>query len=83
MKAVMNLQAKKLELVQLIINTQKPLTLKKVEEVLRGEKDDDWLDIISDAERISLENGLAEANKGKLIPHEDVMKEAKVKYNLG
>jgi len=79
----MNLQAKKLELVQLIINTQKPLTLKKVEEVLRGEKDDDWLDIISDAERISLENGLAEANKGKLIPHEDVMKEAKVKYNLG
>ena len=78
----MNLQAKKLELVQLIINTRKPLTLKKVEEVLKSEAESDWWDEISDAERQSIENGLAEADKGKLIPHEEVMKEAKAKYNL-
>jgi predicted Zn-ribbon and HTH transcriptional regulator len=75
----MNLQAKKLELVQLIINTRKPLTLKKVEEILKKEKESDWYEI-GDAERQSIEKGLQEAGEGKLIPHEEVMKEAKAKY---
>jgi len=78
----MNLQAKKLELVQLIINTKKPLTLKRVEEVLKREKESDWWDEISQAERLSIEKGLAEADKGELIAHEVVMKEVKAKYNL-
>jgi len=66
MKTVMNLQAKKLELAQLIINTRKPLTLKKMEEVLKRGNDPDWWDEISDAERQSIEKGLAEADKGEL-----------------
>lgn len=78
----MNLQAKKLELVQLILNTRKPLTLKKVEEVLKKEKEQDWWDEISDAERQSIEMALSEADRGELIPHEEVMKEIKAKYNL-
>ena len=78
----MNLQAKKLELVQLIINTRKPLTLKKVEEVLKSEEESDWWDEISDAERQSIEKGLEEADKGKLLPHAEVMKEVKAKYNF-
>lgn len=78
----MNLQAKKLELVQLIINTKKPLTLKKVEEVLKMEKESDWWNEISDAERQYIKKGLAEADRGELIAHEDVMKEIKAKYKL-
>jgi predicted transcriptional regulator len=68
--------------VQLIINTRKPLTLKKVEEVLKGANEHDWWDEISEAERQSIEKGIAEADKGELIPHDDVMKEVKAKYNL-
>jgi predicted transcriptional regulator len=68
--------------VQLILNTSKPLTLKKVEEVLKNEKESDWWNEISDSERQSIEKGLAEADEGKLIPHEQVMKEVKAKYNL-
>lgn len=79
----MNLEAKKLELVQLIINTKKPLTLKRVEDALKHENEQDWWDEISDAERQSIEKGLAEANKGELISHEEVMKEVRAKYNLG
>ncbi len=78
----MNIQAKKLELVQLILNTSKPLTLRKVEEVLKNEKDFDWWDEISEEERQSIEKGLAEADEGKLIPHAEVMKEVRAKYNL-
>jgi len=42
MKSGMNLQEKKLELVQLILNTEKPSVLKKVEAVLKKGKDMDW-----------------------------------------
>jgi len=76
----MNLQAKKLELIQLILNTNKPAVLTKVEAVFKNEKGTDWWDEISDGERAAIEEGLAEANRGELIPHEEVMKEVREKY---
>jgi predicted transcriptional regulator len=76
----MNLPAKKLELVQLIINTQKPLTLKKVEDLLKRENDSDWWDELSEAERKSIESGITEAENGELIPNEEVLQEVKAKY---
>jgi hypothetical protein len=78
----MNLQAKKLEIVQLILNIEKPAILKMVEDLLKKEKVTDWWDTISEEERAELEQGLAEADRGELIPHEEVMKELKAKYNL-
>lgn len=80
MRSIMNLQAKKLELVQLIINTEKPSILQKVEDVFK--KKADWWDEISEDERKSIEKGLAEADRGELIPHEQVMKELKSRYKL-
>lgn len=82
MKVAMNIQAKKLKLVQMIINTDKPALLKKVEEIFKKETAVDWWDEISEAERKSIEQGLAEADRGELIAHEEVMKEVKAKYNL-
>ncbi len=82
MKAIMNLQAKKLEIVQLILNTKKPSVLKMVENVLKKEKSTDWWEEISEDEKKAIEKGLAEADRGELIPHEEVMKAVKAKYNL-
>ncbi len=82
MKIDMNLQSKKLELVQLIINTEKPSILSKVEAILKKEKASDWWDEISQEEKKAIEKGLAEADKGELIPHEEVMKEVRAKYHL-
>jgi len=43
MKSTMNIQSKKLELVQLILNTEKASILEKVEDVLKKEKAiDSW-----------------------------------------
>ena len=66
----------------MIINTDKPALLKRVEEIFNKETAADWWDEISEAERESIEKGLAEADRGELIPHEEVMKEVKAKYNL-
>ena len=82
MRAIMNLQEKKLELVQLILNTEKPSILKKVEAVLKKENDLDWWDGISDAERKAIEKGIAEADRGELTPHSVVMDEVRARYNL-
>ena len=82
MKAIMNLQAKKLELVQLILNTEKPSVLAKVEAVFKKEKCADWWDEISEAKKVEIEKGIAEADSGKLIPRAEVMKEVRAKYNL-
>ena len=45
-------------------------------------KKTDWWDEISEDERQSIEKGLAEADRGELIPHEQVMKELKSRYKL-
>jgi len=78
----MNLQDKKLELVQLILNTEKPSVLKKVEAVLKKENDLDWWDGISEAERKAIEKGIAEADQGELTPHSVVMDEVKARYSF-
>jgi predicted transcriptional regulator len=82
MTTTMNLQAKKLELVQLILNTEKTSVLEKVEAVFKKEKSTDWWDEISEAEKEEIEKSIAEADNGELIPHEQVMKEVREKYNL-
>ena len=82
MKAIMNLQAKKLELVQLILNTEKPTVLAKVEAVFKKEKGADWWDDTREAEKKAIEESIAEADNGQLIPHAEVMKEVRAKYNL-
>ncbi len=77
----MNLQSKKLELVQLILNTKKPAILARVEAVLK-EQSVDWWDKLSPEEKEAIEKGLSEAESGKLIHHEKVMKEARAKYKM-
>ncbi len=79
----MDLQAKKLDLIQRILDTEEPSVLATVEAVFKKEKGADWWDEISEAERKAIEEGLAEADSGELIPHEEVMKEVRAKYNLG
>ena len=66
----------------MILNTEKPTVLAKVEAIFKNEKGADWWDEISETERNAIKEGLAEADRGELIPHEEVMKEVRAKYNL-
>ena len=49
--------------------------LSAVKTLLSGKtvKQIDWWDTISDEERAEIEQGLAEADRGEVIPHEEVM----------
>jgi thiamine pyrophosphate-dependent acetolactate synthase large subunit-like protein len=79
-KEVMNVQTKKLELVQLILNTNKPALLEKVSKLLKQEKEADWWDEIPETVKESIEIALDQADRGKTIPHKDVIEEARAKY---
>ena len=70
----MDLQAKKLEIVQLILDTDKSDLLDKVSKILKQERDDDWWDDLPESVQESIERGLDQAKRGDTIPHEEVMK---------
>ena len=77
----MNMDAKKLELVQLILNIYQPKLLERVSLLIKkGEVD--WWDDLPLSVQQSIDNGVADANHGKAIPHQDIMNEIKQKYGL-
>ena len=73
----MNTAEVKLHLFQLINNTNDPSLLDKAYTTLSkllSKKETDWWDTISAEERAGIEEGIAQADRGELIPHEKAMK---------
>ncbi|HBG87745.1 MAG TPA: hypothetical protein DEG09_04240 [Marinilabiliaceae bacterium] len=78
----MNLQARKLELVQMILNTDRPNLLEKVSQILKQEEEADWWDELPISVQQAIEVGIKEADRGETTPHEEVMKEVRLKYGI-
>jgi hypothetical protein len=78
----MNLQAKKLEIVQLILNTEKPAILKKVEDVLKKEQVTDWWDDVSENDKKAINEGLEQLDKGEYFTRSEVRSKIKEKFNF-
>lgn len=57
-------------------------TLEAIYSFIAKKKDVDFWDELSPEEKEAIEDGVAQAERGELIPHEDVMKEIKNKFNL-
>jgi predicted transcriptional regulator len=69
----MNIEATKLELMHLLLQTQKESLLKKLQSVFEEEQVDWWVEM-SKNEQEEIEIGLTEADKGDCIEHKVVMK---------
>jgi len=78
----MDIQTRKLELMRMILNTNKPSILEKVAMIFEREKTSDFWDNLPDNIKESIEAGIKEADKGDLIPHQEVMKKVKAKYKI-
>lgn len=78
----MNIQAKKLELVDLILKTEKPALLEKISQILKQEKGEEWWDELPDSVKESIDIGLEQVNNGDGISNEIVLNEMKAKYGL-
>jgi predicted transcriptional regulator len=68
----MDIQAEKLTLIKWLTDVEEPSVIKQFI-ALKNEQESDWWDEIDDDEKAEIEEGLAEADKGDVLSHEEVM----------
>jgi hypothetical protein len=73
MKIELNIQNKKLELIQWLSSIEDSTVIEKIME-LRKKESKDWWNSISESEKEAIESGIKDANSGKLNPHSNVRK---------
>ena len=72
----MNIQAEKIELAQLLLQTNSENIIKKVKALLKSEQKD-WWDEISVEEKSAIEKGAAQLDRGEGLEHAVAMKKYK------
>ncbi len=70
----MDLDATKLELVQLLLQVKEESTLYKVKSILEKQKSLDWWEDLSADEKASIDEGIKQSERGETISHKEVMK---------
>lgn len=68
----MDIQAEKLSLIKWLTEVTEPSVIKRFI-ALKNSEALDWWDEIHPNEKAEIEKGLAEADRGELIPHKEVM----------
>ena len=68
MKMELNIQNKKLELIQWLSSIEDSTLIEKIMD-LRKEESKDWWNTISDSEKEAIESGINDSNSGNLSPH--------------
>ena len=68
MNIELKIQNKKLELIQWLSSLEDLNTINKIVQ-LKTNVNKDWLNSTANEERLAIENGLADADEGKLNPH--------------
>ena len=71
----MDIQAEKLQLISWLSSLNNPDIIKQL--VAIKEKQPDWWDEISEAERSDIKEGLDQADRGLVVPHQLVMEKYK------
>ena len=74
MNTDLQIQNKKLELIQWLSTIEDLNILDKISDMISRERKKDWWDDISEAEKRSIEKGIAQADAGKLNPHSKARK---------
>ncbi|MDH5399523.1 MAG: hypothetical protein OEX02_15345 [Cyclobacteriaceae bacterium] len=78
----MDIQATKLELMRLLLNTHKEQVLQKVKEILEKEQDVDFWDGLNAEDQAAINEGLDQLDKGQYVSHESVRKEISKRFNF-
>jgi predicted transcriptional regulator len=78
----MDIQALKIDLAQKILNSTKPSLLEKVDQLFKMDDNNDWWEELPVEIRDSINQGLKDAEEGKVWSHEYIVQEAKEKYGF-
>lgn len=67
----MNIQAEKLELLQLILNTDNPSVLNAIKRILQKSADTDFWNALSEEQKEEIYQGLAEIENGEVVSYNE------------
>lgn len=67
----MNIQAEKLELLQLILNTDNPSVLNAIKRILQKSADTDFWNALSEDQKEEIYQGLAEIENGEVVSYNE------------
>ncbi len=70
----MNIQAEKLELVRLILDTDNPGILQSIKHIFSNAQKNDFWDSLPQYKKDDILNGLEEINKGDTVSYKDFIK---------
>lgn len=69
----MNLQAEKLEIVRMLLNTNDKTLIQEVKTLFKSREADWWDEMSGEQKEIILE-GIAQADQGQTVPHQEAVK---------
>jgi len=67
-------EAEKQRIVQWVLGLSEPKLLERLKYLMASQSEVDWWDEITDAEKMAINEGLAQIKAGKGIPHDEVKK---------
>ena len=70
----MNLDSEKQKIIDWIASLSDESIIYKIKLLKEQEKNTDWWDEISDAEKASIKRGIEDVKAGRIVPHEEVKK---------
>ena len=73
----MNIQAEKLELMKMILDTDNPSMLHAINKILRRETKKDFWDTLPQSQREEILKGIEEIENGEIVDYDDFIKKHK------
>jgi predicted transcriptional regulator len=78
----MDIEATKLELIKLLLNTQKEQVLQRIKEIFEQEEGIDFWDKLSSEDQAAINEGMKQLDKGQYVSHESVREDIKKRFNF-
>ena len=70
----MNIQAEKIEIMKMILETNNPKIIKSVKNIFRKSKENDFWATTSQEQKDDILHGIEEIENGEIVDYEDFMK---------
>ena len=69
----MNIQAEKIQLAKMLLDTQNPKIIESIREVFYNNQDEDFYYSLTEEEKEGIELGISQVEEGKTIPFEKIV----------
>lgn len=70
----MNIQAEKIQIIKMILETDNPVILESIKNIFRKEKKKDFWNSLSISQQKEIESGITEIENGEVVDYDEFMR---------